>query len=72
MIDPRKRQALSKSKVDGQTVGTHSKSPGRSLSRPPGIAPLDTVLPEDMRLARTKTSLGLMQALVFKGGDEKR
>ena len=41
------------------------------MSRPPGIAPLDTVLPEDMRLARTKTSLGLMQALVFKEETKK-
>ena len=68
-MDPRKRQALSlqvetTTKLGVSTSG--SKTPGTGSKRPPGIAPLDAMLPEDMRIAHTSTSLELMQAHVQK------
>ena len=73
-MDPRKRQALSlqvetTTKLGVSTSG--SKTPGTGSKRPPGIAPLDAMLPEDMRIAHTSTSLELMQAHVQKTDSKK-
>lgn len=53
-----------------------TRVPGKTSKVPPNLAPLDAVLPEDMRLAHTSTTLELMQAHAFtnetKKGDTRR
>ena len=53
-----------------------TRVPGKTSKVPPNLAPLDAVLPEDMRLAHTSTTLELMQAHAStnetKKGDTRR
>ena len=53
-----------------------TRVPGKASKVPPNLAPLESVLPEDMRLAHTSTTLELMQAHAStnetKKGDTRR
>ena len=64
-MDPRKRRALTLQETSDNvsSVATaRTRVPGKASKVPPNLAPLDAVLPEDMRLAHTSTTLELMQA----------
>ena len=77
-MDPRKRRALvlQETSDNASSVATpRTRVPGKASKVPPNMAPLESVLPEDMRLAHTSTTLELMQAHVSatdtKGGDTR-
>ena len=66
-MDPRKRRALilQETSDNASSVATpRTRVPGKASKVPPNLAPLESVLPEDMRLAHTSTTLELMQAHV--------
>ena len=66
-MDPRKRRALilQETSDNASSVATpRTRVPGKASNVPPNLAPLESVLPEDMRLAHTSTTLELMQAHV--------
>ena len=78
-MDPRKRRALALQETSDNvsSVATpRTRVPGKTSKVPPNLAPLDAVLPEDMRLAHTSTTLELMQAHAStnetKKGDTRR
>ena len=73
-MDPRKRRALvlQETSDNASSVATpRTRVPGKASKVPPNLAPLESVLPEDMRLAHTSTTLELMQAHV-SATDTKR
>ena len=77
-MDPRKRRALILQETSdnaSSVVTPRTRVPGKASKVPPNLAPLESVLPEDMRLAHTSTTLELMQAHVSatdtKGGDTR-